>query len=121
MESKSVAGTADDPTVKFASLTIDEQEYKLVWSMNALAKAERLTGINLLKGIRSNLLNPSAEELRGLLYAAMSIAQPKLTLDDVGNLIRPDTWDIAIVALIEAYTLSMPSKKSPDATASAAS
>jgi hypothetical protein len=110
---KHVAGTIKDPTIKFSTLTIDEQDYKLAYSFNSIAEAEAVTKTNLLNGLET-LTNLNASNLRGLLWAAMLIAQPKTTLEDAGTLIRLDTIGPVTLALAEAYNLSLPEKKSVD-------
>ena len=111
---KSVAGTKDDPTIKFAKLVIDEKEYQLGYSFNAIAEAEAAAGCNLLNGLQS-LNGMSALQLRGLLFAALRIAQPEIvSIDEVGLLLRLDTIGDVQEALAEAYLLSMPEKKSKE-------
>lgn len=116
---RSVAGSAIDPTIEFAKLVVDEKEYRLAYSFNSIALAEAHAGCNLLRGLES-LTDLSAVQLRGLLYAALTVAHPELTIADAGNLIRLDTIGPITTALAEAYTLSMPSakKKSPDESVS---
>jgi hypothetical protein len=110
MPKKSVASTALDPTIQFATLTIDGELYKLVYSFNAIAKAEGVTGCNLLNGLLS-LESLSAVHLIGLLYAALSVAHPDMTVEKAGELVRLDTISSITQALAEAYALSMPQKK----------
>ena len=108
---RSVAGTINDPTIKFADLTIDDQHFKLGYSFNSIALAEAETGTNLLSGLQS-LTDLNAIQLRGLLYAALMIAHPDMTPDDAGALIRLDTLADCTMALASAYQLSLPEKKS---------
>jgi hypothetical protein len=114
MAKRSVAGSAADPTIEFATLSIDDVEYKLAYSFNAIAEAESVTGCNLLRGLES-LTDLSATQLRGLLYAAMTVAHPEFTIEQVGHLIRLDTIGPVTTALAEAYSLSMPKKKAENA------
>lgn len=107
MPKKSVAGTKDDPTIKFATLALDGQEYSLCYSFNAIALAEKTAGCNLLSGLQT-LTDLSAMQLRGLLFAALTVAQPELTINDVAKLIRLDTIGPITMAIAQAYTLSMP-------------
>ena len=110
MSKRTVANTAGDPIVRFSTLTVDGQEYKLAYDFNAIAQAETITRCNLLSGMHS-LGDLSAAQLRGLLYAALSLAQPKMTADDAGKLVRFDTLSAIENALVEAYKLSTPEKK----------
>ena len=115
---RSVSGTGRDPIIKFATLVIDEKEYKLAYSFNAIAEAESLAGCNLLTGIK-NLTDLSAAQFRGLFYAALTVAQPKMALKDAGALIRFETQALIEAAIGEAYILSMPKQEDPDPNAEA--
>ena len=114
----SVAGTSADPTIKFSKLDIDGEVYNLAYSFNAIAMSEKLCGCNLMQGIASFLLDTAdAQQYRGLLHAALSVAyrtkenQPVFSLQHAGAMIRIDTLPDIRLALIEAYNLSMPEKK----------
>jgi hypothetical protein len=117
MAKRHVAGTAADPTIRFATLELEGQTYKLAYSFNAVAEAELVAKCNLLSGLE-NLHELSAIQLRGLLYAALSVAQPEITLSQAGEMIHPFTTPARAEtitpisrALAEAYGLSMPEKK----------
>jgi len=114
-----VAGTIDDPTIQFAPLTLDGKTYQLAYSFNAIAEAERVAGCNLLQGLEA-LGSLSALQLRGLLYAALKLASPKVTIEQAGSLIRLDTLSKVTAALAEAYQLSLPEKKNQDPPEAAA-
>lgn len=105
-----VSGTTIDPTIEFAKLVVDENEYRMCYSFNSIALAEAHAGCNLLRGLES-LTDLSAVQLRGLLYAALTVAHPEITIDDAGKMIRLDTIGPITEALAEAYTLSMPQNK----------
>ena len=109
MAKKTVAGTADDPTVRFAMLKIGEKEYKLAYDFNSIAEAERICGVNLLSG-GLTFQNPTANQFRGLLYAALRISDPEITPEAAGKLITLDTLAPITHALMEAYGVSMPEK-----------
>src|ERR1051325_6178842 len=112
MPKKSVAGTHLDPTIKFAKLTIDDQEYQLAYSFNSIAIAEQVAQCNLSEGLQS-LTELSALQLRGLLYAALLMGWDKdepLTINTAGDLIRFDTLVPITTALGESYMLSLPKK-----------
>jgi hypothetical protein len=115
---RSVAGTKDDPTIQFADLTINGQSFRLCYSFNAIAIAESAAGCNLLRGLES-LTDLSATQLRGLLYAALLVAQPEMTVEDAGRLIRLDTINPITAALAEAYSLSLPEQKKSNDEANA--
>src|ERR1051326_7518669 len=85
---KTVANTANDPTVEFVEIQLQGKTWKLAYDFNAIAEAEKLTGCNLLQGVSGVLYTTmTAQQLRALLYAAMCKAHPKVTLEEVGTLI----------------------------------
>lgn len=122
MAKRSVAGTAADPTVPFAELEIDGKAYRLAYSFNAIAEAEHVAACNLLVGLE-RLSDLTALQLRGLLYAALGVANPKITIEQAGALVRLDTILPITLALAQAYRLSMPDKPvdPPEASAPAES
>ena len=107
---RSVVGTAADPTLQFADLEIEGVKYKLAYSFQAIAEAEHLAGCNLLSGLE-NLADLSARQLRGLFFAALSIAHPKVTIAEATQLIRVESILPITLALAQAYNLSIPDKK----------
>src|SRR4051794_34806267 len=111
MPKRSVAGPSFDPTIQFATLTIDGEDFKLAYDFNAISTAEHSAGCNLLQGLGS-LTDLSAVQLRGLLYAALLVAHPDMTIHKAGRLIRFDTMPSVISVLGQAYSLSLPEKKS---------
>jgi hypothetical protein len=120
MPKKSVAGSHADPTIQFSTLTIDDQKFSLCFSFNAIALGEHAAGCNLLNGLLNLQSGMSALELRGLLYAAMTVAKPDTTIEDAGKLIRLDTIGPVTMALAEAYSLSLPKKSVESEVASEA-
>lgn len=109
-----VANSAHDPVIRWAKVEVGGVTYKLAFSFNSIALAEVHAGVNLLEGLE-NLLALTAAQFRGLLYAALSMAHPKLTLSDVGNLIGFDSMGQWKDGLAEAYVLSMPDRKADEA------
>src|SRR5579864_8392167 len=78
---ESVAGTALDPVIEFATLEIDGETYHLAYDFNAIAEAEKLAEANLLHGMAALMFNSTtAVQLRGLFYAGLRKAHPKMTL-----------------------------------------
>ena len=116
----SVAGTALDPTIEFASLVLedipseyDDGVWRLVWNHNNIAWAERQTGQNFLFGF-TGLLNNTANfsDYRCMLFACLRMAHPKITVEVAGGLIgRFDMLDEIRKAIAESWALSMPEKK----------
>lgn len=109
---QTVAGTSADPLVQFEKLEIDGQTYHLAYDFNAIAEAEKLVGCNLLEGIAAILMHGmTAEQFRGLFYAALRKARPKMTLEQAGSLVRIDTMPDIREALLRAYNASLPEAK----------
>src|SRR5579872_7172332 len=101
------------PIVEFVTLEIDGEVYSLGGlDFNAIADAELVAKCNLLLGIAGMLTNGmTAQQTRGLLYASLRRAHPKITLQDAGNLVRVDTLPDINDALLRAYNASLPEGK----------
>ena len=128
MARKTVAGAAGaDPTLPDVTLVIDGKTWHLVYNYDAIARAERALNaaaaaatpkgvpfvpINLLRGF--NLEEASAEQLRGLLYAALMTAHPKVTLKEVSTLIRMDTLTDIYGTIAACWMQSQPAKKTEE-------
>jgi|ERR1035441_958058 hypothetical protein len=104
---KTVAGTADDPTLKFAEMSLGGKTYRLALTYNTIAQAEALAGCNMLAGLDS-LHDLNAAQFRGLFFCALRLAHPDLTIEAVGNLIgiKVSTRNKIVKALAEAYRLA---------------
>jgi hypothetical protein len=105
--------TVNNPTIKYAAVSIDGEEYRLAYNFRSIRAAEQLTGVNLLQGL-NNLTELNAAQFHGLLFAAMLPAQPDITLEQVDSLIRLDTIAVLEIGVAEAYMNSMPKPKSVD-------
>lgn len=106
---KTVGGTASDPLVDFRKLEIDGETYNLAYDFNAIADAEKIAECNLLHGISAILFNSmTGAQLRGLFYAALQKAHPKMNIVHAGALIRIDTMGDIRAALLDAYNASLP-------------
>lgn len=113
-KNKSAAAAAESPAKgKTAAVEIDGVVYPLAYDFNRIADAEREAQCNLLSGLK-DVANLSAPQLRGLFLAAIRAGDPKskLTIDQVGQLIRFNT----IVPIVEALATSM-LKSVPEQTA----
>lgn len=111
---RSVAGTPADPTLQFVPITIKGKTFDLCYDFNAVAEAEKLCGANLLQGIGGVILHTmTAAQFRGLFYAALIKAQPKMTIEAAGALMDMETMPEIREKLLEAYGVSMP-EKTPD-------
>jgi hypothetical protein len=105
-KNKTVAGTADDPTVRYVTVTLNDEKYKLAYDFDAIAKAESLTGTNLLQAF--SLQGMTATQLRGLFFACLMRAQPKMTLADVSKLLTLPNMATITRAIVDTWTASMP-------------
>ena len=84
---KTVAGKpGSDPTLPDVSIVLGGKERKLCFDFNAIVLASQETGINLLKAIVREI-EPAS--LRGLLWASLLRDDPTITLEQVGQMIRP--------------------------------
>lgn len=110
---RSVAATFADPVVEFATLEIDGKVYRLSYDFNAIAEAEQEAKCNLLHGIAMLAMHGlNAAQYRGLLYAGLRMAHPRITIRDAGRMLHdPDNLPVVRKALIEAWNLSMPEEK----------
>lgn len=101
VKKKPVEEKAVEPEVSLSDqLTIDGETYKLYADFNTLADYEAMTGANLLHAIPALLTNTlSANQLRGLLFAACQKNHPTVTLLKAGQMVRIDTMPDIYLAL----------------------
>ena len=96
----SVAGVPGvDPGLPDVSLILGGVKRHLCFDFNGIVLAEQATGINLLK---ASWGEPSAANLRGLLWASLIKEDPTLTVEQVGELITMRN----IVGIWEAVRLA---------------
>jgi hypothetical protein len=87
-------------------------EWLVAFGFNEIAKAEKITGLNLLQGIGGFLSSTaSATEYVGLLFAGLMKAHPKVTTDQVSKMLRIDQLQDIRRVLVSAFNLSLPEKK----------
>ena len=109
-KNKTVAGTPQDPTIKFVEVELNGKAFKLCYDFNSIAIAESLTGTNLLAAI--TLTSITANQFRGLFYASLLKAQPKITLADIDGLLTlPNTGKI-YDAISRTWEAAMPKPES---------
>ena len=108
-----------NPVVKYSTLHDGETEWKLVFTFNALARAEAATGQNCLHAL--NLQSTSISQLRALLYATLMKFHSKVTVEQAGDILEQVGIQNAIVAILEAWSLSRPpaDPRQPEADADA--
>lgn len=110
----SVAGKPGlDPTLPDVALILGGVERRLVFDFNAIVHAEKVTGLNLIKAMVSEL---DATRTRGLLWAALLKEHAELTLEEVGGWLHPRNLSVVRDALIATWFGSIPE---PDAEAKA--
>lgn len=106
MSTASVAGKPGlDPTLPNVSLILNDVERHLCYDHNAIAQAEKATGLNLLYAAATS---PSATTLRGLLWSALLKENPELTLEEVGGWITPRNIPTIHAAIVAAWYGSVP-------------
>lgn len=92
-------------TVKLVPVTLDRVRH-LRLDFNAFATAEEITGKNYMaKGAWSE---PSARDLRALLFACLKHEDAKLTLEDVGALLHAGNVAEIAAALTQVVSGALP-------------
>lgn len=107
----SVAGTPADPTVHYHKLELDGEELRMVFDFNAIAAAEQVAKVNLLEAL--DFSGMTAAQYRGLFWAALLKAQPKITLEEAGALITLKNMPKISDALLQAWKNSL-ARAEPD-------
>ncbi|HWE52468.1 MAG TPA: hypothetical protein VG273_21920 [Bryobacteraceae bacterium] len=92
-----------------AVLTVGGDEYRLVFDYDAIADAERVTGIDLLLyGPAAVIAGGNARQFTGLLQSAIS---PRVDIREVYGLMHPGQFAAIRQGLRSAWELSMPTPK----------
>lgn len=105
-ETVTVAGTPADPTVRFVPLKLGGTTYQLCFDFDAIAKAEEMTGMNLLFGVDWSKVN--VVRTRAMLVACMLKAQPDITPEKLTKYITHRNMPRIQNALIDAWVNSTP-------------
>lgn len=95
-----------DKTLPDVPLTIGDKTFHLCFDFNALALAEELTGLNLLQSL--DLQNLTVVKYRALLYSTLLKENPKITIEEVGQMVNIGTLPAITLALVHAWTGSRP-------------
>lgn len=119
------------PAVNFVPVVIGGKSYDLAFKFNAISEAEKLTGLNLLGGMKAAIVGDmSASQFRALLYAALQKAHgptrddkgkliPGITLEEAGNLLEIAMAEGAAggihEALLTSYGVSFEKTVPPEA------
>lgn len=96
-----------DKLIQKVQVRLDGKDWPIVVTHNVLIECEELTGLNMLTG-EANLLRPSAKLVRGLLFLCLQRAGAKYTLEEVGDLITPQSLVLVQEGLLKAWAASMP-------------
>lgn len=123
-----IAGVAGiDPTLPNVRLEANGKSYQLVYDYGAIARAERelnataaamtprgatFVRISLLHGF--DLDAATAEEFRGLVYAALLPQQPKITLAEVDKLLTFANMKAIYDAIVRCWLGSQPEPGAED-------
>lgn len=116
MASKKTASVAGkpgaSPVLPRVPLTVNDTTYHLVWSFNAIARAEQLTGVNMFAYM--DFGNMSVTNMRAMLFAALLTEHPDFTLEQAGDLMQTTTITVIYEALLQSWLGSHPEKKDKD-------
>lgn len=105
MARKSVAHTGAHPVVKFHTVELNGDLFRLAFDFNAIATAESIAGVNLLQVL--DLQGMSALQYRAMFYAALIKAHPDMTLANAGALVTLATMGRITDAMMEAWRASI--------------
>lgn len=89
-----------DPTLPDVELVLRGQSFHLAFDFNAICHAEKLTGLNLLTAIVTDI---SASQLRALLWSAILKDNSGFTIDEVGSWITAHNAPTIHKALVAAW------------------
>ena len=115
MNQEAIAGTPADPTVRYTPLALDGAKYHLCFDFHAIAKAEEMTGMELLFGVDFSKI--SALRLRAMLLACLLKAHPEMTLDQVTKYIVHRNIFTIQDAVSRAWVNSTPDHEEQNAAA----
>lgn len=87
---------------KLISISLDRERF-LKLDLNAMAEFEDITGLSLFT-IGQQLAN--AKNVRAVLYVAMKAAKEEITLEEVGELINADNFEMAVETIGKLMTKS---------------
>ena len=106
MAKKAESRSVGRPTLRFVDCKIGDENYRMAFSYRKLIEAESKTGLNLLASGINAFPYISATHYRALVWAAMSIDRPSLTLEQVEDLLDFDTMPVIQKALADSYQKS---------------
>jgi hypothetical protein len=109
MSQETVAGTPADPTVRYVPLTLGGKTYQLIYDFDSIARAEEMTGMELLFGV--NWTKIGAKRMRAMLVACMLKAHPDIKPSELTPHITHKNILKIQTALIDAWVASTPEQE----------
>ena len=103
-----------NPALPRVPITFDKVEYYLEFDFNAFCIAEEKTGINMFGTL--DFTHLSSTKLRAMLFASLVKNHPDMTLERAGSFIVISNLPEITVAIIKAWTGSMPEQTKDDVT-----
>ena|SRR5690242_11632775 len=103
---QTVAGTPADPTARFVPLKLGGTTYRLCFDFDAIAKAEEMTGMQLLFGVDWSRI--TIVRARAMLVACMLKAHPDITPEKLTKYMTHKNMPKIQNALIDAWVNSTP-------------
>lgn len=84
-----------------------KEAFVLRMKTNAVCRLEQAMGEHVHK-LGPRLTNPGMQDLRALMFAALSDRHPLMSQSDAGNVIDRAGFDACVAAVMEAFTLGFP-------------
>jgi hypothetical protein len=101
-----------NPTEPTVELNIDGDSYRLLFSFEAIAEAEDLTGLPLISGLRKKDVDtPRIAFVRALLYACLRPHHSEVTYEEAAALVNQWNWSDIWGKVLDAWVAGM---KKPD-------
>jgi hypothetical protein len=105
--------TTSNPIRGTVTIKLD-RDRTLKLGFNALVLAEQIAGINLAG---FNPMEAGLKGVRAALYAGLAHEDPKLTLDQVGDMIQEAGYSYCVSKLIEGLAAAFKTDEKPDPNA----
>jgi len=93
-------------------VTLDGKEYKIEFTMRGLAEAEEVSGLSLLALSQKQITSPSIKLVWAMFFGLAQKHNPKLTFDEVQDLITPldvvQSWALMAEVYLSAFHRDTP-------------
>ena len=106
MPEPTIAGTPADPTARYTKLELGTKTYNLCFDFDSIAKAEEMTGMELLFGVDWTKIN--AKRMLAMLLACALKAHPDVKPETFKRHITHRNLPKLQTALIDAWVNSTP-------------